>query len=167
MRKTLGAWAVVLGVLCVHTAHAQFWERVGNPTITVPVEHPPSLNLNVDRIVFGPATGQCSEEIVHALVTDFVSNGLDVIDREYLRTILAEHDLALSGHVDQSTALEMGRMLGPSAMVAVSVQLSTQSRNVPSALGSRAGGSGGRWPWLSDLARRERGDRSARSPPPE
>ena len=122
MKKLLGTWATVLAVLWVHSAHAQFWERLGNPTITVPVEHPPTLNLQVDRIVFGPATGQCSEEIVHALVTDFVSHGLDVIDRENLRTILAEYDFALSGHVDQATALEMGRMLGPSAMVVVSVQ---------------------------------------------
>ena len=122
VRKLLGCWAMVLAIPCTHTAYAQFWERLGNPTVTVPVEHPPSLNLHVDRIVFGPATGQCSEEIVHALVTDFVSHGLDVIDRENLRTILAEHDFALSGHVDQSTALEMGRMLGPSAMVVVSVQ---------------------------------------------
>lgn len=122
MRKLLGKWTMVCGLLCVQTAHAQFWERVGNPTIAVPVEHPPTLNLQVDRIVFGPATGQCSEEIVHALVTDFVSHGLDVIDRENLRTILAEYDFALSGHVDQATALEMGRMLGPSAMVVVSVQ---------------------------------------------
>ena len=122
MRKLLGRRVIVLAIFCVQTAHAQFWERLGNPTITVPVEHPPSLNLQVDRIVFGPATGQCSEEIVHALVTDFVSHGLDVIDRENLRTILAEYDFSLSGHVDEATALEMGRMLGPSAMVVVSVQ---------------------------------------------
>ncbi len=121
MRKLLGGWAV-LTILYGQAVHAQFWERVGNPTIAVPVEHPPTLNLQVDRIVFGPATGQCSEEIVHALVTDFVSYGLDVIDRENLRTILAEYDFSLSGHVDQATALEMGRMLGPSAMVVVSVQ---------------------------------------------
>ena len=64
MRKLHGGWAMVLAILCTQTAYAQFWERLGNPTITVPVEHPPSLNLKVDRLVFGPATGQCSEEII-------------------------------------------------------------------------------------------------------
>ena len=112
---------MLLAVLLVQTAHAQFWERVGNPTVSVAVEHPPSLGMQVERIVFGPASGQCADEIVQVLVTDFVSHGLDVIDRANLDTILAEYDFALSGHVDPATALQMGRMLGPSVMVVVNV----------------------------------------------
>lgn len=112
---------VLLATVSVQTAHAQFWERVGNPTVGVAVEHPPGLGLNVDRIVFGPASGQCADEIVQVLVTDLVSNGLDVIDRANLDTILAEHDFALSDHVDPATALRIGEMLGPSVMVVVDV----------------------------------------------
>ena len=122
MRSTASrAMAALLAVLCVQAVQAQFWERVGNPTVAVAVEHPPSMGMQVERIVFGPASGQCADEIVQVLVTDFVSNGLEVIDRANLDTILAEYDFALSGHIDPATALQMGKMLGPSVMVVVDV----------------------------------------------
>ena len=122
MKMLFGGTVMLLAIICVQTAHAQFWERLGNPRVAVVVEHPPSLGLQVDRIVFGPASGQCADEIVAALITDFVAHGLDVIDRANLDTILAEYDFALSGHVDPSMALQMGKMLGPSAMLVVNVQ---------------------------------------------
>lgn len=117
MRGMIGALLAILAVL----SHAQFWERLGNPTVTVGVDHPPRLDLQAERLAFGPATGQCADELVQSLVTDLVQHGMDVIDRANLDTILKEFDFAASGHVDPATAVEMGEMLGPSAMVMIDV----------------------------------------------
>ena len=103
-------------------AHAQFFDRLSNPAVTVDLQHPPSLGLQVERLAFGPASGKCSDEIIQAMIDDFVSSGLEVIDRQNLDLILAEHDFTFSGYVDEASAAAIGRILGPSAMVIVDVQ---------------------------------------------
>lgn len=47
------------------------------------------------------------------LVTEFTSrDGLRVLERQNMQTILQEQRLALSGRVDESSAVEIGKMLG-------------------------------------------------------
>ena len=119
-------WVAGLLALCVYfavgPAQGQLLDRLTNPVIPVDIEHPPGLSLQIDRIVFGPATGECSDQIVSALITDFVSEGVDVIDRASFDLVLAEQEFAFSGRVDPAMALELGRILGPSAMLVVRVQ---------------------------------------------
>ncbi len=90
-----------------------------NPCVPVDLEHPPELDVNAERVVFAPATGTCGDEIVQALIADFVANDVEVIDRESLALTLIEHKLALSGFLDRSTALRMGEIVGPSVMLVV------------------------------------------------
>jgi hypothetical protein len=106
----------------VFTAKAQLFDRLSNPTITINLSHPPGLGLKVNKIAFGPATGTCADQIIDAIKGDFVNNQIEVIDRENLTTILAEHQFTLSGYVDQSSAAAIGKILGPSALIFVKVQ---------------------------------------------
>lgn len=106
----------------IFTAKAQLFDRLSNPTITINLSHPPGLGLKVNKIAFGPATGTCADQIIDAIKGDFVNNQIEVIDRENLTTILAEHQFTLSGYVDQSSTAAIGKILGPSALIFVKVQ---------------------------------------------
>ena len=108
---------------------AQFWARTTNPTIEVELRHPPGLDIRVDTIAFGPVSGGCSDGIVQELISDFVSNGLRVVERRNLDRLLEEHDLTLSRYVDSSTAARIGRLLGPSAIIMVDVQRCVHERD--------------------------------------
>lgn len=103
-------------------AQAQFFDRLANPTIHVRVEHPPGLGIKTEKIAFGPASGECSDQIIDALIGDFVSNGLEVLDRANLQAVLDEQNLHLTGYIDQASATAIGQILGPSALVFVKVQ---------------------------------------------
>lgn len=104
------------------TVQAQFFDHLTNPTVSLKLNHPPGLGLKINKIAFGPASGQCADQIVDALIGDFVSNQIEVVDRQHLSAILAEQDLSLSGYVDQGSAAAIGKILGPSALVFVKTQ---------------------------------------------
>ena len=93
----------------------------GNPSISVETEHPPELPLIVEKIMFGPAVGQCSNKVVSALKNHFVDKGLDVLDWQNLDPILAEHEFSFSGYLDRRSTAEMGKILGPSTLIVVKV----------------------------------------------
>ena len=114
--------AALLAVICAQTGDAQFRERLGNPTVAVNVEHPPDINLLIDRLAFGPVRGECADEIRRILVRDLVSNGLDVADGASLYHRFARYDFDYGGRIDTSAAMEVGRRLGPSMMVALDVR---------------------------------------------
>jgi tetratricopeptide (TPR) repeat protein len=113
----------------VSTVHAQFWDRLTNPTISITLKHPPGLGLKINKIAFGPASGTCADQIIEPLISDFVSNQIEVIDRQNLYAILAEHNFTLSGYVDQTSAAAIGKILGPSALVFVKVQRCTTQQD--------------------------------------
>jgi len=113
--------ALFVALVLAPPAPAQLLGKLLNPDVTVTLEHPPDLGLTVSRVAFPPAHGDCSTEFVNTLIEDFVGQGVEVIDRHHLETILQEHDFALSQYVDRSTAAELGRILGPSALVLVDV----------------------------------------------
>lgn len=109
-------------LLFVLSAQAQFLDRLSNPQVTINLAHPPGLGLKVTKIAFGPASGNCSDQIIDAIKSDFVNNNIEVIDRENLTSILAEHEFTFSGYVNQASAAAIGKILGPSALVFVKVQ---------------------------------------------
>jgi tetratricopeptide (TPR) repeat protein len=104
------------------TANAQFFDELSNPKVILNLTHPPGLGLKLNKIAFGPATGNCADQIITALISDFTNSKIEVIDRENLTTILSEHDFTLSGYVNQSSAAAIGKIIGPSALVFVKVQ---------------------------------------------
>jgi hypothetical protein len=133
--KTVYRFAVILGIcafsMCTLSPplSAQFWDKLTKPQITVNLVHPPRLGLNIKKVAFGPANGQCSDEILDKLSASLVSGGIEVIDRQNLQTILAEQHFSLSGYVDQESAVQMGKLLGPTALIFVKIsRCSTESR---------------------------------------
>ena len=113
-RVLLGLGFLVLGTATL--APGQF-RALFNPEVRVTIEHPPGLNLIVEKIAFGPSTGDCSEEIIQALISDFLDHGVEVSDRQNLDLILQEHNLNLGGYMDPASATELGRILGTSTLI--------------------------------------------------
>ncbi len=111
---------ILAGVLCL-SANAQIGDLLGNPTIEVTITHPAGLGMQAKRVAFGAGQGQCSAELIDKIVEDFVGNQVEVVDREHLTALLAEHQLALSGYIDTTRAAEIGKILGPAALVFVKV----------------------------------------------
>src|SRR5881394_4565366 len=120
MRRMVALVVVLLAT--VSAAQAQFFDKLSNPTTSVTLKHPPGLGLKINKIAFGPASGTCADQIVEALISDFVSNQIEVVDREHLKSILAEHNFTVSGYVDQTSAAAIGKVIGPSALVFVKSQ---------------------------------------------
>ncbi len=120
MRRMVALVLVMLAT--VSAAQAQFFDKLSNPTTSVTLKHPPGLGLKISKIAFGPASGTCADQIVEALISDFVSQQMEVVDRQHLGAILAEHNLTTSGYVDQASAAALGKILGPSALVFVRTQ---------------------------------------------
>ena len=113
--------SVLLMLVVTSEARGQFRSRMGNPSISVEIEHPPELPLIAEKIVFGPAAGECSNEVVSALMDHFVDKGLEVIDWQNPDLVLAEHEFSFSGYLDRKSAIEMGKILGPSTLLVVRV----------------------------------------------
>jgi tetratricopeptide (TPR) repeat protein len=103
--------------------YPQIFEDLTKPRVTVSVKHPPGLGIKVNKIAFGPGNGNCSDQIIEELTADFVSSNMDVMDRQNLNTILNEHNLTLTGYIDQTSAAKLGKILGPTAYVIVKVQV--------------------------------------------
>lgn len=106
----------------IEPVKAQYSGGVSNHKVSILLTHPPLLGIKVHKVAFGPATGKCADQIVNALVSDFVSNNIEVLDRADLNTVLSEHDFSLSGYVDRTTAAALGKIIGPSVLIFVKVQ---------------------------------------------
>src|SRR5579862_7947202 len=101
---------------------AQFIKWGTDKTVPLFIHRGPDFGLFVKRVAFGKTTGPCTDELVdRMLLPDFQANHVDVIEREHLDQILAEHRLSQSGSVDASTAAQLGKILGPSAEIFVDV----------------------------------------------
>lgn len=101
--------------------HAQFWDKLTKPQITVNLTHPPRLGLNIKKVAFGPSNGECSDEILDRLSGVLISGGVEVLDRHTLHRLLAERHYNMGGYVDRQSAMQMGKLLGPTAMIFVKI----------------------------------------------
>jgi len=119
MKKVL--LILLIGTVFIINASAQGFDALSNPKISVPLTHPPGLGLLINKVIFNPASGNCSDQIIDALISEFVTNEVEVIDRNNLQAILAEHDFNFSGYVDKNSAASIGKIIGPSAMITVKV----------------------------------------------
>jgi TolB-like protein len=93
----------VLGSVAVRAvpAHAQ-----DLPTVAV-------LDFTSFMMGDGGAAVNLGKAITAMLVTEFSNReGIQVIERAQLNDMLREQDLVLSGRVDESSAIEIGKMLG-------------------------------------------------------
>jgi len=102
-------------------AAAQFWDKMSNPRIAITQTHPPRLGLNLKKLAIAQPSGECAEEIADGLAAHIVNRGMEVLDRQNLQSVLAEHKFSLSGFVDANTTAKLGRMLGPTVLVFIKV----------------------------------------------
>jgi hypothetical protein len=116
-------WLIGLAMAAFLTSPmlASFWEKLTNPEILVSISHPPGLGLQLKKVAFGPAQGQCADQFIDSLLQLFVDNQVEVIDRQHLDSILAEHRFNLSGYVDPKSAATLGKILGPATLVFVKI----------------------------------------------
>ncbi len=119
---------LTLGLLLPGLATAGFLDAFVS-MVNVELEHPPDLGFTVERIAFAEASGQCSGEFVDALISKFVANGVEVVERERLEDLLESIDFSASGYVRDEDAVALGQILGPSALVFLDVQRCTEEQN--------------------------------------
>jgi tetratricopeptide (TPR) repeat protein len=118
MKKRLLGIALVL--LVSLPVHAQWIKFGADKTVPVRVLHPPSVGLNVKRIAFGNPSGPCADELQDRMILpDFRNNHVDVIERQHLDQILAEHALSRGQETSAQDEVALGRILGPSVMIFV------------------------------------------------
>lgn len=120
-RITCRPSAALLAIMSGLCVEAQFWEKFSNPLITIRLTHPPRLGLNLKRVAVAPPYGSCADEIGDGLASRLVNEGMEVLDRQHLQATLAEHRFSLSGYVDSSSAAQLGKLLGPTALVFIKV----------------------------------------------
>ena len=91
-----------------------------NPCVSVEFEHPPDV-VRAEMVAFAPIDGgACSDRVIQAMSTHFAENGVEVIDSDNVVRRLAEQGESLGTFLDQTRALEIGRILGPAVMLVVS-----------------------------------------------
>jgi tetratricopeptide (TPR) repeat protein len=117
MRSAVFAALSLVVLLPPTYVRAQFWDKLTNPKITVPVSHPPSLGLQINRVAFGPTDGEAGEEFVASLTARFADAGVEVIERRKLDLLLAEQDFGITDRVDVASAVAMGKILGPAVLI--------------------------------------------------
>ncbi len=110
----------LLSFIIPHQGIAQGFDSF-SPEVGVTIKHPPKLGLKIDKVVFFSDQSECARQVTDALVSLFVDHNVQVIDRENLDRILAEHNLSLSGYIDGNTAASIGKILGPSALMNIKV----------------------------------------------
>jgi hypothetical protein len=116
--------ALLLPVLCasVQPVHAQFFERLFNPDVTVTLLHPPGLGLKVQRLAFVPPRNGDSSELMVLLTGDLASSGqVEVVDRSNFQQILREQQLGEQGYLEPATVARLGKLLGPTVLLALEV----------------------------------------------
>lgn len=88
-------------------------------TMKVPVTKPAEINLvGIKTIAIGEITGRGSQDFSDELTTRLFQSGrYDVLDRQHFSRILEEHKLTFSGLVDESSAAEIGKLIGSAALV--------------------------------------------------
>ena len=117
--RALSAVAAALVCLASVRVDAQFLDRMFNPKLRVPVQHAPGLGLQINKIAFADASGEGSTEFIDALTSRFVGANVDVLERARLNALLREQNFSLSGHVDKSSAVAMGKIVGPTVVLFV------------------------------------------------
>lgn len=117
-----------IALLCIlswNPAHAQFFRLSAPKTVAIVVNQAPQFGLTVKRVAFGNPEGSCpnqaTELIDSRLLPVFQQGGMDVIERQALNQLLSEHNFSETAYADPATAAQLGRILGPSALIIVSV----------------------------------------------
>ena len=107
-----------------------FW-GCASSSMTMRVQRPAEINLkgyekiSVANIVdqwgrVTKSTNDTADKITEVL---FNSGRYQVLDRQHLGTLISEHELGISGLIDESTAAQLGQFIGSAVLVFGRIQL--------------------------------------------
>ena len=96
--------------------------EAANPSVDVGILHPPELGLKVSRVTFAPSRTQASMELADALAADLLrQRELEVVAKGDVDLLTRAQEMAAPGAVDPALAAQLGRALGPGALLTVHV----------------------------------------------
>lgn len=100
-------------------AAALCWLAGCAPTVRVNIVQPAEISLaKFDRIAVAEIEGRHGRDIEEALIQELVqTTRFQVLDRRNLEKLMQEHNLALSGLVDEATAAELGKLIPAAALI--------------------------------------------------
>ena len=100
-------------------------------TIKVPVTRPAEINLRgINKIMIGEIKGNGGQAISDLITSELFRTGkFEIVDRANLDKIMKEHQLNLSGVVDERTAAEMGKIVGAAVLLTGNVSLYKTEQN--------------------------------------
>lgn len=113
------------GLLILITFATLLLNACGTKTVLMTVTRPAEINLkNYQKIALGDFVNARGQTDQHAFdLRDAFTNQLidtkrfEVVDRQALGRILEEQKLAISGLIDESSAPQIGKLLGASALI--------------------------------------------------
>ena len=102
----------------------------GTTSMLMTVTRPAEVNLKgYEKIAIGDIVNADGNTGSHAmdLADDFTTallnaNIFEVLDRQHLNSVMSEHELGLSGLIDESTSAELGKIIGAAVLVFGRVQ---------------------------------------------
>jgi hypothetical protein len=102
------------------------------PTVPVTIHHTAGAGVTLQgkKVAFGQISGPCAQQFSDLLIPVFQANGVEVVNREQLSTLLAEHRFQVTTSVDATTAVALGKVLGPSVMIFVTVSRCSVERSL-------------------------------------
>ncbi len=112
---------------------AQFFDALGAQKVWVTIKHAPKLGIKVDKVIFNVSgIAPCNDRVLSDIQSDFIASGATVIERDQLSKLLEEQKFSHSSYVDESAALQMGKITGASTMVNIKILdcRSTQNSNL-------------------------------------
>lgn len=119
------ATIALVSLLCSTPGGAQFFRLSAPKTVPIFVSHPPQFGLTVKRVAFGQPGGSCpdvaNELVDRMFLPDFQQNGMEVIERQALSQIMSEHNFSQTAYADPASAAQLGKILGPTALIVVTV----------------------------------------------
>lgn len=97
----------------------------GTTAMMITVKRPAEVNLkDYKKIAIGDivdASGRVSthsKDVADGLTSTLFSSGFfEVLDREHLKRVIAEHNLNVSGFIDENTASQFGDLVGTAVLV--------------------------------------------------
>src|SRR5579871_2378350 len=106
------AATIQLGLLAVGTPCNGQLITFTRPKVSVTLHHPAATGASLEgkKVAFGQISGPCAQQFSDLLVPVFQANHVEVVNRQQLDTILAEHRFQVSGSVDASTAVAIGKV---------------------------------------------------------
>ncbi len=89
------------------------------PSVRVPVTRPAEINLmGIKRVAIGQIDGNVGASLSDVLSQRLFESGrYEIMDRQNMNTLMKEHNLNMTGIIDDQTSVKLGNLLGVQALI--------------------------------------------------